>query len=135
MIRHAVMACLVAGLVLTMGRAEDKKGPIEGKWKFTKVESNSTDTELQNGFLLTFDRDKSWLNDQKERFSYKVDVTAKPALLDVKTPDGKEIEGIWEFKGEVLRICIFPPDSAKGRPTEFHGREGQILLTLDRVKE
>jgi uncharacterized protein (TIGR03067 family) len=135
MMRRGAVGVLLACLVLGVAGAEEKKGPIEGRWKFTKVESNDTDTQIQAGLILTFDKDNAWLADNKDKFTYKVDTTAKPALLDVKTPDKKDIEGIWELKGDTLRICIFPPDTAKGRPTEFHGRDGQILLTLERVKE
>jgi uncharacterized protein (TIGR03067 family) len=132
-----MMAGLLACLVLGVSLAEDKKGPLEGKWKFQKVESNDTDINIPVGVILTFDKDKAWVAEakDKDKFTYKVDTTAKPALLDAKSPDKQEIEGIWEVKGDTLRICIFPPDSAKGRPTEFHGRNGQILLTLERVKE
>lgn len=137
MIRRGVLVVLLACLVVTGGQGEEKKPSIEGKWKFTKVDSNDTNTEIQAGLLLTFDKDRAWLADakDKDKFTYKVDLNSKPALLDVKTPDKKDIEGIWDVKGDTLRICIFPPESAKGRPTEFHGRDGQILLTLERVKE
>lgn len=133
--RCAILGVLVAVTALSVRAADDKKGPIEGKWKFTAVASNNTDTMLENGFLLTFDKDVAWLNDQKERFKYKVDTNAKPPLLDVTTPDGKEMEGIWDVKGDVLRICVCSPEGVKFRPTEFHGRDNQILLTLQRVKE
>jgi len=133
--RFTMLGVLVAVTALGVSGADDKKGAIEGKWKFTAVVSNSNDTMIENGFLLTFDKDAAWLNDQKERFKYKVDTNAKPALLDVTTPDGKEMEGIWDVKGDVLRICVCSPEGVKFRPTEFHGRDNQILLTLQRVKD
>ena len=56
----------------------------------------------------------------------KLDATKKPRTID-STPDGpadkvKPILGIYEFDGDLLRICNSRP--GKDRPTDFEAKEG-----------
>ncbi len=115
--------------------ADEKKDPLQGKWTVKAITVGGTETMPDNAIPFTFGRGQITLGGSTDTFKYRLDTNASPALLDVTTPDGKEIEGIWEIKGDVLRICICTTEGVKFRPTEFHGRDNQTLLTLERVKE
>lgn len=135
MIRTGLLGVLLLTLTLGQTVAEEKKNPLVGKWQVRTIISNDTESKLE--LVLNFSADRAWLNEAKEKdqFKYTIDRNSNPFLMDLKTPDDKEIEGIWEIKGDELRLCICNPDNVKFRPTEFHGRENQILLILDRIKE
>jgi RNA polymerase sigma factor (sigma-70 family) len=65
-----------------------------------------------------------------------LDDTKAPKWIDLTLGKGPEpvLQGIYELKGDTLRLFLLPPDV--GRPTEFKTREGalQTIGTYERVK-
>jgi uncharacterized protein (TIGR03067 family) len=72
-------------------------------------------------------------------FGLKIDATKKPKIIDVTAEEGRAKGetrlGIYEVKGDVLRICQAP--SGEDRPTEFSSKEGTgwTLKTFKRAKK
>ena len=66
------------------------------------------------------------------RFKIKIDPTTMPKLFDIKVSAGVQkdatMEGIYEFKGKELRIClkVFGMD----RPAEFSSPDGKSIALL-----
>ncbi len=91
---------------------------------------------------LTFKGDKllflgNFDDDREEECIYKFDVKRFPNHLEFTPPNEKKpILGIFEVKGDELKICLRHARSNKGRPTEFATKEDSqlILLVLRRQK-
>ena len=67
--------------------------------------------------------------DQAKEGTFKIDPSKKPAHIDVSI-DGKDMKGIYVFKGKELKMCV----SEDERPSEFASKEGTktILVVLKR---
>lgn len=137
---------IIAGLVQGKDptkKVEDIKA-IQGKWKIERgwrkgraitPESSVGRTEWHikgNEIIL-----KDPMRERTEDALFKLDPSTKPPSIDVtpkKDRDEKAL-GIYEIKGDTLRIC-FSMDN-KARPTEFAAPEGSRLtyVILKRVKE
>jgi uncharacterized protein (TIGR03067 family) len=65
---------------------------------------------------------------------FTIDPTKKPKTFDQQPRDGKEIHGIFDLDGDILKICTAAP--GKGRPTEFAAKRGteQRLRVFKRIK-
>jgi uncharacterized protein (TIGR03067 family) len=69
----------------------------------------------------------------------KLDATKNPRQIDAVAEDGefkgKAMKGIYELKGDEMRVCFAQP--GKQRPTEFRTEKGtgQMLLGYKRIKQ
>jgi uncharacterized protein (TIGR03067 family) len=69
---------------------------------------------------------------------FKLDATKKPATIDLSPQEGrnkdKPFEGIFELKGDELRLCFAAPGTP--RPKEFVTKAGEpvLLIVLKREK-
>ena len=140
------MTALVVGLALTLAAPAPKKadepppGKLEGEWVVESIEGPKDDTP-PGSVTMRFADGKISIQDKKrnrpEDAGYTADPTKKPATIDIKPDRGPQdnvVQGIYEVKGDTLRIC-FGRDGA-ARPTEFKGdvTKGVMLITLKRVK-
>jgi uncharacterized protein (TIGR03067 family) len=135
---HTLILVLVLPVVASAAdeKAADKVlAKMAGDWTTTRAELNGTkasDQTLAN-LRFTIKGDKFILN-EKATFTLKLDPSATPPLVDVTSSQNQVYEGIYELKGDVLRICVQFNGGVKQRPTEFNGGEntGQLLLELKR---
>jgi uncharacterized protein (TIGR03067 family) len=136
---------LTAALVLLIpaaAPAADDKADIQGKWT-AKVGPNE-DVPIvvefkDKAILVTVMAD----DNQEIKFEgeYKLDDAKNPKQIDLvnfTSPEGERTEdnlGIYELKGDELRICTGGPGQA--RPTEFlpHEEGGRGTVTLRREKK
>ena len=86
------------------------------------------DVFFGRGGKLTFKK-----GDEEQPGTYKIDPSKKPRHIDLTVRE-KEINAIYEFKDDTLRICAGGPGDE--RPTEFKSEEGgrSMLITLRREK-
>ena len=67
------------------------------------------------------------------------DPTKKPKHIDYIHQEGmlkdKKWEGIYELKGDTLKICYAEADSEKERPSEFKTLKNSKLLYLELKRE
>jgi len=128
------------------GSAQDAKKEVEkfqGTWNVTQLTYNGKVIEGEKAnFKLVFKKDRFTVegNDAVRKeyatISFKLETGTTPKLFDMSvvggTQKGADIEGIYEFKGEELRICakVF----GKERPAKFESPEGSsvVLLVLKR---
>lgn len=145
------MTPLVLGLALALGAPAPKKSDepppakLEGDWVVEAFEGPK-DEAPPGTITFHFTETKISITEpdrkgKQEEVDYSVDLTKKPATLDIKPgraggqgggPD-KVVQGIVEIKGDTMRMC-FARDG--DRPTEFKGDrdKGVMLITLKRVK-
>jgi uncharacterized protein (TIGR03067 family) len=110
---------------------------LQGSWKLVSGVHDGKDVpqELIDKFKMTFTGDKVSVDiGNVIDGDFKHDPKAKPKTIDLNIM-GKDIQGIYVFEGDNLKICLKQPDSA-GRPKEFQAPAGSedIYLVLKRAK-
>ena len=139
------MTPLFLGLALAVAAPAPKKadepapGKLEGDWV---VESTEPAKEAPPGSItMRFADGKVSISEggreRKETAGYTVDLTKKPATIDIRPEGGPKeqlIQGIFELKGDTLKLC-FGRDGAD-RPTELKAdvEKRVMLITLKRVQ-
>ncbi len=121
-------------------RADDKAG-LQGMWMVEKAIENGTEipakerqklkVEFQGNKILMHDGDMA----DKNTFAIGKDKSLKALDVLIEKKDERPIMGIYELKGDNLKIC-FAKQGDK-RPTEFASTKasGSLLLELKRVKK
>jgi uncharacterized protein (TIGR03067 family) len=138
--------CLATLLILGGGGGTEQKKELAkfaGTWTVTELIFNGKDhSNLKFNFVFKGDEAVIEGNDniklEYARLKILLDPTTKPKILDIKVLGGIQkdatLEGIYEFKGDELRIClkVFGND----RPSEFASPDGEsiALLVLKRSK-
>ena len=133
-----VVLCCLFGLLATAG-AEDKTDvPLQGIWQATSVETEgkAAPAEAVARMRFTFKGDKLLLrgnfeDDREETCTFQLDTKESPQHLDVTPPkQQKPTPGIYELKGDVLKICLRHASSDAGRPTEFATTPDSKLILI-----
>jgi uncharacterized protein (TIGR03067 family) len=126
--------------------AEKDSDAIQGTWLAEKVVYNGTDFygggQPKFRFVIKGDTASVEGNDEVKksyaRFTFKIDPTTTPRLFDIKITGGFQenavMEGIYELKGDELKICI--RIAGNERPMKFESPEGSsvVLVVLKREK-
>jgi uncharacterized protein (TIGR03067 family) len=133
---------LAVCVLLVAAEGKDKKGtdPLAGAWKVTSAVARGQERGQLKGTLYTFKDGKLTRKSSRgeRKMTYTLDASKKPGTIDMTAVggdrDGMKIKGIFEVKGDELKLCVsFLPDAE--RPKQFSGdEEGQALLTLKREK-
>jgi uncharacterized protein (TIGR03067 family) len=137
----ACLAVLASGLRADKSSEDQKK--LQGTWQVTTLQRDGEDvdkTQVNIEFLFKGDQVTIKRQNQEDiQATFKLTPAAKPKLIDLKLTAGpdkdKDVEGIYQFQGDELRLCVAKPDN-KNRPTEFATKAGSetILLVLKRQK-
>lgn len=138
------LICLLAAwafvAAIAPARADDQKD-IQGAWKIEKAirggkdmpaeEREKTSLEFKDGKVLVHIGDR----DEKPA-EFKLDPKTTPRNISI-SPEGRDKShlGIYELKGDTLKICFSLEDG--NRPNEFESKEGSkiVLLVLKRTKK
>lgn|ERR1043166_9495093 len=137
---------LAALVTFPTGDAKDAKkelAKLEGTWNVTEITYNGTDhSKLNINFVFKGNEVLVEGNDKVKveyaRLKIKLDLTTTPKLFDLTVGEGvqkgNDMEGIYELKGEELKICV--KVFGKDRPSEFKSPDGGsvALLVLKRAK-
>ncbi|MBI3411586.1 MAG: TIGR03067 domain-containing protein [Planctomycetes bacterium] len=142
------IAALSAMLILTAttlsGGTEDFKR-MEGTWSGEVVEAEGKPASddfnsVQLKLVVKGETYTIYANDkQLTTGTFKLDSSTKPKVIDATPKDGpykdKVQPGIYEFKGEDLRVVFGEPGQV--RPKEFKTREGtkDALIVYKRLKD
>lgn len=140
------MTPLVLGLALTLAAPAPKKSDeeppakLDGTWIVESFEGPKDEAPPGTITLLFTDGKikvmESMGKGGGEDAGYTVDMSKKPATIDIKPEKGpdKLVQGIIEVKGDTMRLC-FSKDGAD-RPTEFKSdpAKGVMVINLKRAK-
>jgi uncharacterized protein (TIGR03067 family) len=139
-----LLGLVVVGVLLAADDAKkDAKAvrQIEGTWKGVSLEQDGTENEDAKNFTVMIKDGKYDVKNGDEpigKGKLKLDPTKKPKAMDIEVEEGENAGqtelGIYEIKGDTLRICFAPPD--KPRPKKFSAKEGTgyTLVVLKRTK-
>src|SRR5262245_2796853 len=136
---HLLTAAL---LVAAPAPAEEKKDKdlLQGEWTVVSMERGGKQAPEEEVKKIKFavKDDTITVNDGRkdEAAKFKIDAGKKPKTIDIMPePDEKKVLGIYELKGDELKICF-----TKGggeRPTEFATKADseQVLIVFKRAKK
>jgi uncharacterized protein (TIGR03067 family) len=115
---------------------------FKGPWIMESIEENGVKQSGEdigdNRLMFTDDKYvQQFMKMVVEEGSIKLDPSKKPATIDLVIASGQDKGktqlGIYEFSGDVLKICTSRPGNAT-RPMEFDGKKF-IVFTLKREKK
>jgi uncharacterized protein (TIGR03067 family) len=125
---------------------------LQGKWQLAANDEDGKVTKirsLRDGYLMSIEKDLilEFTDEGKHlatKASFRIDPTKTPKTIDetivfvegVPTAKGKKIQGIYELKGDELKIALpIPPFGT--RPKSFTTRKGDLFVvcTYKRVKK
>jgi uncharacterized protein (TIGR03067 family) len=133
-------ALLVAGGANADGAGELKKW--QGTWRYTSVimEGKAGLQEKLAKRTITFTGDKWAVREDGNLLqagTLKLDPAKKPAQIDALVSEGPDkgltMLGIYEIKGDTLKVCFDP--MGKARPTSFTPKGGEFATIIERVKK
>jgi uncharacterized protein (TIGR03067 family) len=140
-----MLGILVAVLLVgadDAGKKDQEK--LQGTWETTSIEYNGKDLSGDFKLKFVFKGKEASVEGSDEvqkdyaKFNFKLDQGTNPRCIDITIAEGNQkdtdIEGIYELKGDELRICA--KVIGKSRPGKFAAPEGEniALLVLKRVK-
>jgi uncharacterized protein (TIGR03067 family) len=125
------------------GRSADAdKDDLQGVWVAHSMEVNGEPARAEQikKVRFTFQGKKLLVRGAKddgreEEGSFEVDRSKSPRRLDV-TVGRKTMAGIYEVKGDELKVCFETGGDARNRPTRFAtNKEEELLLIVFRKKK
>jgi uncharacterized protein (TIGR03067 family) len=136
------MVCLACALA--RGRAaDDDKDELQGAWVATAIEISgkpASPDEIK-ATRFTFKGDKLLVQHptfgkREVEGSFKVDREKSSRQLDIDLIKLSGFVGIYEVKGDELRICYVTNNNPKNRPTKFASNEegASVLIVFKRQK-
>ena len=130
------------GVSLLAARAGKEKADadrFEGTWVVDSASKGGEQLpeELKNNFKITFQGKKlivDILGMQKEG-TFKVDPKKSPKQLNITTKN-KTLHGIYQVKGDELKLCFENGGQAENRPRKFatNKEEELVLIVFKRQK-
>lgn len=139
-----VSGALMAGPQLASQELAPELKPFQGTWVAEKVIYNGTDHGEKLKLRLVLKENQFTVEAEEKvkkeygKFMIKLDPSTSPKCLDITISDGVQkgasMEGIYELKDDVFRICarVFGNE----RPTAFEAPDGSscVLVELRREK-
>jgi uncharacterized protein (TIGR03067 family) len=125
--------------VVAGGDAKADLKKLAGTWSVVSAQKGGKDAPENDikELRLIFNGDKftARFGDKSKDGTFKIDPSKKPKQIDITLMD-KIAEGIYQFKGDNLELCLSEPGGGEPRPTEFKSAEGSrtILFVLKREK-
>ena len=122
--------------------ADPDKDELQGVWIATSMEINGNPAPAKEveATRFTFKGQKLLYRNSKDggkedEGTFKVDPKKSPKQLDITSKD-KTLHGIYEVKGDELKICFENGDKAENRPKKFatNKEEELVLIVFKREK-
>jgi uncharacterized protein (TIGR03067 family) len=144
MTRFVPLGGLVLALAFSGAAAQDKKdvpkelAPFQGTWKVVEAVAGGMPEPKDKlpDLQFTFEGEKLIVTEKgkAETGSYAVDAKKDPTAIDLTTPKGDKVPGIYKFdKDGKLTLCFIRMKDAT-RPKAFDDK-GAVLLVLEKVKK
>ncbi len=146
--RHLLLGCALA-LVAFTAKADDDEAKkelkaLQGTWKVVAAEQDGDPLDRIVGGVLTI-KDNNFAIKTTGGTELKGDLTLDPAKkprhINFAHQDGPVKDntwhGIYELKGDTLKVCYAEAGKEKERPSEFKTlrKSGLLLVELKREKK
>jgi uncharacterized protein (TIGR03067 family) len=135
------VVCLASALAVARA-ADPDKDELQGVWIATSMEinGNAAPAKEVEATRFTFKGQKLLYRHSKdagkeEEGTFKVDPKKSPKQLDITTKN-KTLHGIYEVKGDELKLCFENGGKAENRPKKFatNKEEELVLIVFKRQK-
>jgi uncharacterized protein (TIGR03067 family) len=123
---------------------DDASKALQGVWigQSMEAEGKALPAEIAMKMQFKFEGNKFFMKGNFEdgrevECAYKLDPKKSPKHFEFTPPDAKKtILGIYEIKGDELKVCLRHESSSDGRPTAFATQEGSklVLIVLKKKK-
>ena len=120
----------------TTSASEDKIGDkqIHGTWTVVSFEDSGREEKEKKGATCMITKDTITIStgDRKESIKYSVDPSKNPKWITFTNERDNTMPGIYELKGDTLRICF---NEGEDRATKFvseRGSANEVLIVLRR---
>ncbi|MBX7104388.1 MAG: TIGR03067 domain-containing protein [Gemmataceae bacterium] len=118
--------------------ADDAAKPLQGVWYGQSMETNGKPLPAEEARRMRFRfvGDKLFIkgnfkDDREEECPFTVKATESPKHLSFSPPKEKNgILGIYEIKGDELKVCLRHSTSTEGRPKEFATKPDSQLIMI-----
>ena len=133
----------IGGLVLVLSLpafAEDKKGlqPFQGSWKVVAASQGGAPApkEVLERLSFAFEGEKMVVTEggKADAGSFAVDPMKDPAEIDMVSPKGDKIVGIYKFDKDGKLTLAFVKKKDAARPKGFDDKEASLLV-LEKVEQ
>ena len=115
--------------------------PFQGKWKLIGCDSQYWESPVDEAREWQWEIEKNEINwtgpsDGESHITFTIDSTRLPHEIDFTFLNGPQqgevCRGVYEFKNEVLFVCLEDPGAKVGRPQDFSfaGDGGRSLIEL-----
>ncbi len=145
--RTLLAMCVLSLMGLMSARADENAvknelKALQGTWKVTAAEQDGDPLDRIVGGTMTI-KDNNFTiktaGGTVMKGDLNLDPTKSPRQIDLAHQDGllkdKNWQGIYELKGDTLKLCYAEADSEKERPTEFKTLKKSRLLLLELKRE
>jgi uncharacterized protein (TIGR03067 family) len=137
-----LLACAPFATARDDDAAKKELKALQGTWKVVSAEQDGDPLDRIVGGTLTI-KDNNFTIVTVDRVELKGDLILKPAKtpkhIDFAHQDGvlkgKTWQGIYELKGDTLKLCYAEADSDKERPTEFKTLKKSRLMLIEMKRE
>ena len=147
--RVPLIGCVLALAALAPARADDDEAKTElkalqGAWKVVAAEHDGDPLERIVGGTLVVKENNFAIRTAggtEMKGDLILNPAKKPKHIDLAHQEGllkdKTWQGIYELKGDTLKLCYAEADSEKERPAEFKTlkKSGLLYLELKREKK
>jgi RNA polymerase sigma-70 factor (ECF subfamily) len=123
-------------------RPKQDKDRIQGTWVAVSGESDGKEVpdEFVKKCKIVFAGDKITIGglvkvpgEEEAQGTFKLDPATKPPTIDLTISEKERALGIYELKGDTLKLCMIEADGNE-RPTQFAGKDKAVLVVLKRKK-
>ena len=138
-----LLTAAVAALAVAAAPADADRAALRGTWVIEAATLEGRDhTDDFRGMKLILDGDRYTIDFDKntDKGTFTLDPAKTPKRIDVRSAEGpfkgKTLPGIYELKGDTLRLCLEGDGKADKRPAAFEapGTTRNMLLTYRREK-
>jgi uncharacterized protein (TIGR03067 family) len=145
--RTLLAGCMLAFMSFTAARADDDAAKkelksLQGTWKVVAAEHDGDPLDRIVGGVMVI-KENNFSIKTAGGTELKGDLILNPSMspkhVDLAHQDGplkdKTWQGIYELKGDALKICYAEADSEKERPSEFKTLKKSRLLLVELKRE
>jgi uncharacterized protein (TIGR03067 family) len=130
MIRQLTAILALGALVLATGfaRADDQE-KLQGVWKVEKGVEEGDDMSAEEASKMSLEFKENKViprrgNRTEKEAEFTLDTSKNPKTIDIKTPEGMTVLGIYEFDGDKLKFCFIKGGE---RPMKFESPAGSSI--------